>query len=103
MPYDVPHAVSPGLWTLAWKRLRADRVAMVSLAVVVAFLVMVVLSATGLIAKDWANEAGVNYAPPSFVGPAEPAAGAGNAPAAATASQEPTELPIEDPLADALS
>jgi peptide/nickel transport system permease protein len=46
---------------------------------------------------------GVNYAPPSFVGPAEPAAGAANAPEAATASDEPTELPIEDPLADALA
>ena len=33
MPYDVPHAVSPGLWALAWKRLRADGVAMVSLAI----------------------------------------------------------------------
>jgi peptide/nickel transport system permease protein len=103
MPYDVPHAVSPGLWTLAWKRLRADRVAMVSLAIVVAFLVMVVLSATGVIAKDWAKEVGVNYAPPSFLGPAEPAAGAAITPAPASASDEPTELPIEDPLAGALA
>ena len=104
MPFDVPHAVSPGLWTLAWKRLRADRVAMVSLAIVVAFLVMVLLSATGLIAKDWAKEVGVNYAPPSFLGPAEPAAGAAGAPAAeSAAAEEPTELPVEDPLADALA
>ena len=29
---------SPGLWALAWKRLRADRVAMVALAVVGHFL-----------------------------------------------------------------
>jgi peptide/nickel transport system permease protein len=42
MPYDVPHAVSPGLWALAWRRLRSDRVAMVSLAIVAAFLVMIV-------------------------------------------------------------
>ncbi len=106
MPYDAPHAVSPGLWTLAWKRLRRDRVAMVSLAVVVAFLVMVLLSATGLIAKDWAKEVGVNYAPPSFLGPAEPAAGAPAAPAASSAAsvpEGPTELPVEDPLADALA
>ena len=61
MPYDVPHAVSPGLWALAWRRLRSDRVAMVSLAIVAAFLLMIVLSATGLIAKDWAKEVGVNY------------------------------------------
>jgi peptide/nickel transport system permease protein len=104
MPYDVPHAVSPGLWTLAWKRLRSDRVAMVSLAIVAAFLVMVLLSATGLIAKDWAKEVGVNYAPPSFLGPAEPAPGAAGAPAAeSAAAEEPTELPVQDPLADALA
>jgi peptide/nickel transport system permease protein len=104
MPYDVPHTVSPGLWTLAWKRLRADRVAMVSLAIVVAFLIMVLLSATGLIAGDWAKEVGVNYAPPSFLGPAEPAAGAASAPAAENApSDQPTELPVQDPLADALA
>jgi peptide/nickel transport system permease protein len=104
MPYDVPHAVSPGLWTLAWKRLRADRVAMVSLAIVVAFLVMVLLSATGLIAGDWAKEVGVNYAPPSFLGAPEPAAGAAGAPAAeSTPADQPTELPVQDPLADALA
>ena len=103
MPYDKPHAVSPGLWALAWKRLRSDKVAMVSLAIVVIFLVQMVLSGTGLIAKDWAKEVGVNYAPPTFVGP-EPTAGAGPAatPGAPTAADKPTELPIEDPLADAL-
>jgi peptide/nickel transport system permease protein len=103
MPYDVPHTVSPGLWTLAWKRLRADRVAMVSLAVVAAFLLMVLLSATGLIAKDWAKEVGVNYAPPTFLGAAEPVAGPASAPAKPLAAEEPTELPVEDPLADALA
>jgi len=46
----VVHNVSPGLWRLAWRRLCADRVAMVSLAVVAAFLLMLVLSAGGLIA-----------------------------------------------------
>ncbi len=104
MPYDVPHTVSPGLWTLAWRRLRVDRVAMVSLAIVVAFLVMVLLSATGLIAKDWAKEVGVNYAPPSFLGPGEPAAGAAATPTAESAvADQPTELPVQDPLADALA
>jgi ABC-type antimicrobial peptide transport system permease subunit len=86
MPFDKPHAVSPGLWALAWKRLRSDGVAMVSLAIVAVFLVMMVLSGTGLIAKDWAKEVGVNYAPPTFVGPAEPGAGATSAPAATSAS-----------------
>lgn len=103
MPFDKPHAVSPGLWALAWKRLRSDRVAMVSLAIVAVFLVMMVLSGTGLIAKDWAKEVGVNYAPPTFIGPAEPVPGATSAPAAASVSEKATELPIEDPLADALA
>jgi peptide/nickel transport system permease protein len=61
-------ATSPGLWALAWRRLRADKVAMVSLAVVAAFLAMLVLSSTGLIVADWEDEVGVNYAPPGFAG-----------------------------------
>ena len=107
MPFDAPHAVSPGLWALAWRRLRSDGVAMVSLAIVVLFLLQMVLSATGLIAKDWAKEVGVNYAPPTFAGPEEaapaPAAETGmQAPPAAT--DKPTEIPeIKDPLADALA
>src|SRR5213593_3318436 len=101
MPFDAPHPVSPGLWALAWKRLWVDRVAMVSFAIVVAFLVMMVLSASGLIAKNWSVEVGVNYAPPSFIGRDEVAAPA--APTASAASEKPTELPVEDPLADALA
>ena len=78
---------------------------MVSLAIVAAFLVLIVLSGTGLIARDWAKETGVNYAPPSFLGEdieqAERARSPGTAPTAA--SNAPTELPIKDPLADALA
>jgi peptide/nickel transport system permease protein len=65
---EIPHTVSPGLWTLAWRRLRSDRVGMVSLAIVALFIVMMILSGTGLIAGDWNREVGVNYAPPTFVG-----------------------------------
>jgi peptide/nickel transport system permease protein len=60
---------SPGLWTLAWRRLRADKVAMGSLAVVAAFLVMVAAASCGLVAADWEDEVAVNYAPPTFMGP----------------------------------
>ncbi len=59
---------SPGLWLLAWRRLRADRLAMAALAVVAAFLVMVLLSAAGLVAADWEKEVAVNDAPPGFLG-----------------------------------
>jgi len=105
MPYDVPHTVSPGLWVLAWRRLRTDRVAMISMAIVLAFLVMMVLSASGLIAKDWGVESGVNYAPPSFLGEdlEQPKAAKDTAPARSSAADAPTPLDIKDPLADALA
>ncbi|RNF28298.1 peptide ABC transporter permease [Massilia aurea] len=59
---------SPGLWALAWRRLCADRVGMAALAVVAGFLLLVLLSATGMLASDWEDEVAVNYAPPTFVG-----------------------------------
>ena len=68
----IPHTVSPGLWTLAWRRLRSDRVGMVSLVIVAVFILMMIASATGLIARNWAKETGVNYAPASFIGAREP-------------------------------
>src|SRR4029077_7000775 len=52
----VPHTVSPGLWALAWKRLKSDNVGMVSLAIVVVFILMMIASGTGLIARDWSKE-----------------------------------------------
>jgi peptide/nickel transport system permease protein len=104
MPFDVPHVVSPSLWVLAWKRLLADRVAMVSLAIVAAFLLLMLLSGTGLIAKDWSREVGVNYAPPSFVGAdAQTAAPAAAASATAPSQDTGDEIPVPDPLADALA
>jgi peptide/nickel transport system permease protein len=68
-PREIPHTVSPSLWVLAWRRLRADYVGIVSLAIVALFIIMMILSGTHLIAKDWSREVGVNYAPPTFVGP----------------------------------
>jgi len=102
---EIPHTVSPGLWALAWKRLKSDHVGMVSLAIVVLFIVMMIASGTGLIARDWAKEVGVNYAPPSFL-PAEieavaPAAPAAPAPSAAPATEYKSD--VVDPLADVLS
>ncbi|MEX5748120.1 ABC transporter permease [Massilia sp. X63] len=85
---------SPGLWALAWRRLRADRIAMAALAVVAGFLLMVILSGAGLIAADWEDEVAVNYAPPGFIG-----ADAGAR--ALAAAQLPRETPPNafDPLA----
>jgi peptide/nickel transport system permease protein len=88
------HPSSPGLWTLAWRRLRADKVAMLSMSVVALFLLMLVLSSSGLIVSDWEDEVAVSYAPPSFLG-----AGAVQAPAAAAAQSGVPENQF-DPLAD---
>ncbi|MFZ6689861.1 ABC transporter permease [Undibacterium sp. SXout11W] len=63
---DDPKQTSPGLWALAWRRLRTDKVAMIALAIVAAFLLTITLSSSGLIAADWEQETGVSYAPPSF-------------------------------------
>ena len=104
---EIPHSVSPGLWALAWKRLQSDHVGMVSLAIVLAFLVLMVLSGTGLVAKDWGKETGVNYAPPSFIG-ADIEAGAPAAPVAPPAGSPGGPPAVEykssvvDPLADVL-
>ncbi len=84
---------SPGLWMLAWKRLRADRVAMVSLAVVLLFLAILGLSMSGVIASDWENEVAVNYAPPSFIAETSAPEQRADAPRAL-----PKEIPPENPV-----
>ena len=102
---EVPHTVSPGLWALAWKRLKSDHVGMVSLAIVVAFIVLMILSGTGLVARDWNREIGVNYAPPSFSG-ADVEAGAPAAPESQPAAPAPAseyKSSVVDPLADVLA
>ena len=102
---EIPHTVSPGLWALAWKRLKSDHVGMVSLAIVAAFIVLMILSGTGLIARDWNREIGVNYAPPSFIG-ADIEAGAPAAPDAAPTPPIPAseyKSSVVDPLADVLA
>ncbi|HTT11994.1 MAG TPA: ABC transporter permease [Burkholderiaceae bacterium] len=60
---------SAGVWVTAWRRLRNDRVGMVSLAIVFAFVVLIIASALHLVAKDWQKEIGVPDAPPTFIGP----------------------------------
>lgn len=89
---------SPGLWALAWKRLRADRAAMAALAVVAGFLLLVLLSGTGLVAADWEDEVAVNYAPPVFVG-----ADAGSRALAQAQLPRATPPNAFDPLADELA
>jgi len=101
---DVPRARSPGLWVLAWRRFGRDRVGVVSLAVVVFFCALMTASGLNLIAADWAQEAGVNYAPPTFMGPDAVEAEAVTPPVAQPAGGDRAESSdIVDPLADVLA
>ncbi len=59
---------SPGVWMQAWARLRRDKVGMVSLALTLAFVLLVALSIAGLVAKNWQAEVAVPFAAPSFMG-----------------------------------
>jgi len=104
-PREIPHTVSPGLWTLAWRRLNSDYVGMASLAIVGVFLVMMLLSAMGLIAKDWSREVGTNYAPPTFIG-ADVEGGAPAAPGAPPVAEPPAseyKSSIVDPIGDVIA
>ncbi|MCE3264201.1 MAG: peptide transporter permease [Pseudoduganella sp.] len=89
---------SAGLWTLAWRRLRRDRIAMAALAVVAAFLLLLAGSASGLLAADWEEEVAVSHAPPAFAAPA----GAPALPGQGAASTGPAPANAFDPLAEDL-
>ncbi len=86
---------SEGVWHAAWRRFRGDRVGMVCSAIVLAFLLLIALSALGLVAGGWQRELGVPNAPPGFVGPST-----AKGPAAIAAPQGPNaDLSDVDPLA----
>ncbi|QBQ16902.1 ABC transporter permease [Acinetobacter haemolyticus] len=63
-----PNTTSFGLWRLAVQRLKADRIAVVSLLVVLGYFIVLLLSITGVIASDWNKQVAVSYAPPTFIG-----------------------------------
>jgi peptide/nickel transport system permease protein len=65
---------SEGVWHAAWRRFKTDRVGFWSMVVVLAFIVLILLAATGLVAKGWQQEVAVPNAPPTVLGPQPPAA-----------------------------
>ena len=65
---------SEGVWHAAWRRFRTDRIGLLSAIVVIAFLVLILASWLGLVAKGWQQEVGVANAPPTFLGPRPPEA-----------------------------
>ncbi len=81
---------------------------MVALAIVAAFVLLMILSGAGVVAKDWAKEIGANYAPPTFIGPdaapavVDPAEKSSEAPAAPEASADVGASAFVVPLADVM-
>jgi peptide/nickel transport system permease protein len=53
------------LWKDAFNRLAKDKVALLSLVIVLIYSLVAILAATGLIASDWAKEVGGSNLPPS--------------------------------------
>jgi peptide/nickel transport system permease protein len=101
---------SPGLWALAWKRLLADKIAVVSMIVVVLFLLLALASFFGLVAKGWNNEVAVNYAPPTLFKDSMKAPqdltnkqSAATGPSADTGLSRPEFVNDRDPLRDTVN
>ncbi|MCX8005302.1 MAG: ABC transporter permease [Burkholderiaceae bacterium] len=94
-----PAQRSAGVWLTAWRRLRQDRVGMVSLAIVLAFLLLILASAAGLVARDWQREVGVPNAPPTFLGPRPEATAIDPLAQVVPKDAKPVDLSDIDPLA----
>jgi oligopeptide transport system permease protein len=94
MSRTVGAGASQGVWGAAWQRFSADRVGVVALAVVVAFLALVVAAGCGWVAQDWQREVGVPNAPPTFLG----ASVATSEAAAVAPTGEEVDLSDIDPL-----
>ena len=98
--YQVPGATrSRGVWVTAWKRLKNDRVGMVSLVIVAVFIVMILLSSLGLLAGDWQKEVAVPDAPPTFLGPRAKVTGTDPLASVVAKDAKPVDLSDIDPLA----
>lgn len=93
------HQESPGLWTLAWRRLKRDQVGMVSMVVVIFFILLMTASYAGIVAKNWSKEVGVSYANPVFLKGAENLEAATVAGGVPVSKVPPVDLSDIDPLA----
>ncbi len=87
-----------GLWQLALKRLKSDRIAVISFIVVLFYFILLALSMTGVIASDWNKEVAVSYAPPTFLGADADVSSTGEA---AKLNETLPENPV-DPLKDVI-
>ena len=55
-------------WSALWRRLREDRAGAISLTIVLVYLFMILIAATGYLAAGWNREVGVPFANPAFLG-----------------------------------
>ncbi|MBK7615138.1 MAG: ABC transporter permease [Vitreoscilla sp.] len=86
---------SDSVWRAAWLRFQTNGVGLVCLGLVAAFLLLIALAATGLVAGGWQREVGVPNAPPVWLGP-RPAEDTGPVDAP---KGPPVDLSDIDPLA----
>jgi peptide/nickel transport system permease protein len=89
-----------GVWALAWRRFRRDRLGSASLVVVLIYVAIMLAVAAGVLVRDWSDEAGVSYAPPTFLGPE---AESPQLAKAAEGAQPAADYGIPDPLAGDLA
>jgi len=99
LPEPVPARRAAGVWRSAWRRFRRDGVGMVSLAVVVAYALLIACTGSGLVARGWQDEVGQPDAPPSFAGGAARAATVAASAAAAASARAEVDISDVDPLA----
>jgi oligopeptide transport system permease protein len=90
---------SPGVWVAAWRRLREDRVGLGSLAVVLAFFVLILAATLGLVAGDWQVEKGIPYAFPRFLGERENVEAKAMLDISVAKNRTPLDISAVDPLA----
>jgi len=100
LPEPAPVRRTDGVWRSAWRRFRRDGVGMVSLAIVLAYVVLIACTGSGLVARGWQDEVGQPDAPPSFAGSAaREATVAASAAAAAASARANVDISDVDPLA----
>jgi peptide/nickel transport system permease protein len=93
-----PARRTDGVWRAAWRRFRRDGVGMVSLAVVLAYVLLIACTAGGLVARGWQDEVGPPDAPPAFLARTA-ATDAARPAAAASAARATVDIADVDPLA----
>lgn len=100
--------VSRGLWALGWRRLRKDRVGMISLCVVAIYVLICIGGALNIVGATWRDEIAKPYAPPTLLQQYAPqgAEVTADAVAAANANTDPNRQGLSatnDPLAALLA